>query len=104
MLLDRRWNGQEGCIPNDRLTEAEPLNGVMKVKRTEKVPPVMVRMKRVEKIAATMYNTLTSLDKNIFTVLYFSLVGHITRINTQFLHTVEPHLFAVNGTGLWSDK
>ena len=51
MLLDRRWNGQEGSIPTDHVKDAEPLKAVMKVKRKEMVPLVMVRMKRVEKIA-----------------------------------------------------
>ena len=56
MLLDRRWNGQEGSIPTDRVKDAEPLKAVMKVKRKEMVPLVMVRMKRMEKIAVTVYN------------------------------------------------
>ena len=56
MLLDRRWNGQEGYIPTDHVKDAEPLKAVMKVKRKEMVPLVMVRMKRVEKIAVTVYN------------------------------------------------
>ena len=57
MLFQRRWNGQEGCIPNDHVSDAEPLKAVMKVKRKEMVlPPEMVRKKRVEKIAVAVYN------------------------------------------------
>ena len=56
MLLDRRWNGQEGYIPTDRVKDAEPLKAVMKVKRKEILPLVMVRTKRMEKIAVTVYN------------------------------------------------
>ena len=53
MLFVRRWNGQEGHIPNDDVRDAEPLKFVMKVKRKEMVPPpVMVR----KKIAMAVYN------------------------------------------------